>query len=172
MHTYKSGGVIIWSKFGLLRGYYLVQVISYCMWKHYKIGFSAHCFWKKIARNNLRGYYLVQVCVFWTHPTWTRQEPLLGPDNGPSKCFSWLFYLKMCWNTYFCSAFGTSTKIWQQNGPKRTITFHVLQNIGYWKSPLCCNPLFDQKNVCVCFNLSFFMKHWCWAKTDLKAGKN
>ena len=44
---------VIWSKFGLLRGYYLVQVCCFfntvCQ-KHYKLGFQHILFWKKVAR--------------------------------------------------------------------------------------------------------------------------
>ena len=48
IYIYICCGVIVWSKFGLLRGYYLVQVCFFyavCQ-KHYKIGFQ-HIFWTK-----------------------------------------------------------------------------------------------------------------------------
>ena len=56
-------GVIIWSKF----------IFNTVCQKHYKNrGFNTFFWTEKVARKNFRGYYLVQVCVFKTHPTWTR----------------------------------------------------------------------------------------------------
>ena len=93
-------GVIIWSKFGLCRGYYLVQdCVQKTMFvkRHYKIGLSA------LKSAKFQGLL--------SGPSW----PLLccnklGPDNNPyldqiitqnKKIVCLFLLLKMCWNTCF-----------------------------------------------------------------------
>ena len=72
-------GVIIWSKFGLLRGYYLVQVcfflFSLVCQKHYKIGVSA-LFWTKKLRTKISGV------TIWSKSAFLKRTQL-GPDNNP-----------------------------------------------------------------------------------------
>ena len=82
--------VIIWSKFGLLRGYYLVQV---CFFKFtacqntMKYGVSTHLFLKKKLHANISGV------IRWSKFAFLKRTQL-GPDdnpnldqiNNPSKC--------------------------------------------------------------------------------------
>ena len=68
LYIYICCGVIIWSKFGGFKCYYLVQVCFFI--KHrlskntIKIGISALFLQNKIARQNFKCYYLVQVDAF------------------------------------------------------------------------------------------------------------
>ena len=76
-HIYICCGVIIWAKFGLLRCHYLGQVCilqnTVCQ-KHYKIGVSALCFWKKSCARKFE--------VSLSGPSWPSLScSQLGPDN-------------------------------------------------------------------------------------------
>ena len=86
--------------------------------------------------------------------------------------FSFFLLLKMCWNTYFYSVFWTSTKNCQKNGQKKTITFDILQNTGWYKkNRFVATPLLT-KNV---FFKFFVLKPKTFMlnrKHNLKSGKS
>ena len=60
----------------------------------------------------------------------------------------------MCWNAYFIVFFEDQPSFAQKNGPKKTITFRILQNTGSWKQTLLLQLPFWQK-IGV-FQLGFF----------------
>ena len=168
-----SCGVIIWSKFGLFRGYYLVQVcfLHWLSKSTIKIGVSAHFFWTKSRARKFQGLL--------SGPSLHLKRTKIGPDNNPyldqiltpqNVFFGEMFALKMCQNTYFYSVFWKSTKVAKS---QKTITFHILQNTGKRKkTTLCCNPPLEQKSVFLFFYSHFLQeKHWCWPKTKLKSRK-
>ena len=103
--------------------------------KHYKIGVSAH-FLKSKKRAQIFKVSNWSKLFFF--------GPQLGPvidfnlaqlltlKNGHffHFCFFFFFFFFKVLKYLFYSAFWTSTKICQKNGPKKTITFHILQNTG------------------------------------------
>ena len=73
IYIYEWCGVIIWSKFGLLRGYYLVRVVLTLFVKNtIRIGVSAQCVWRKSCAQQIQGLLSGPSLCFKTHTTWTR----------------------------------------------------------------------------------------------------
>ena len=120
----------------------------------------------KSSAEKIRGYYLVQVGNF----LWKAK---LGPDNNPyldqirTPQNGLFFALKTCWNTYFTVLFEHQLKFVQKLAAKRTITFHILQNIGYLKHVLLQPPP-SWSEIGVFW---WKEKYWCWTKTQLKIRK-
>ena len=103
--------------------------------KPIKIGVSAQFFKIKKAHANFQSQQLGQVGLFFWTPNLAQLLTLTWPSywlwkwSFFSSFFCFFFFWK-CWNTYFYSVFCTSTKICPKTGPKKTITFHILQNTG------------------------------------------
>ena len=77
----------------------------------------------------------------------------------------------MCWNTCVYSIFWTSTKNCPQNGPQKTINFHILQNTGSLRNVLLQPPSWPK---IVVFQLVFFETQNIDVeqKHNLKSGKS
>ena len=127
-------GVISWSKF---RGVSIVinwskfVFLTLFVNKHYKIwGFGTFLI-QKITHTNLIVINWSKLAFLWTPNldqliTLRYLDQLITIKNG--HCLLFLL-LKMCWNTYFYSAFWTSANICPQKAIN-TITFHIFQNTG------------------------------------------
>ena len=138
IYIYICCGVIIWAKFGLLTCYYLGQVAFHqntvCQTKHYKNRFSA-LFWKKLCAQS------------WGVIIWAKG----------------IFALKRCAEIpIFIVFFEHQPKLAKKMG-KKTITFHILQNIGSKKNRFVATPLLTQ-NWCFSTLIFWNQKHWCWTK--------
>ena len=72
-----------------------------------------------------------------------------------------VFRFKMCGNSYFIVFFEHQPKL-PKKAPKKAKTFHILQNTGYLKKNVCCNPAVDQRlvflNLCFLENIDVEQK--------------
>ena len=149
-------GVIIWSKFGPLRGYYLVQVclfLTVYVKNTRAIGVSTHfCSKQKVARKKIQGLS--------SGPNWPLlRRTKLGPENNPyldqiitpQMYFLLFFASEHVLKCLFYNDFEHQPNF-SQNLSKKTITFHILQTQVI--KTFFVATLLLTKNWC--FDLSFF----------------
>ena len=134
-------GVIVWSKFGLFRGYYLGQV---CYKQHglskSSIKVRASAYFLKLARKNqgsLSGPRWPSLCC-------NNLDEIITPTWAEKMDFILIFCFQRC-VLYLClKCFSNINQKLPQSGPNKAITFHIVQNTVYTKKKFCCNPPLDQ----------------------------